>query len=520
MAIKVLDYNGLKQLTSKFKDYVNEATSGKADDSDLTKLVKDLEIQDTRDKNENPTYYIKNKSREIVKEFKTLKVIGVNSSSDYCVLITMFPWQDNSVGYPVQMAFILKSDEIYTRRGTSDTAWGKWRKILDDTDLKTKLSQLSQDSTHRLVTDAEKAEWNAKAENSYVDSAKASADENAKTLTDALAKDLRENVDNINATKADKSVLNNYVEKVSGKGLSTNDFTNDYKSNIDKNLRDDAQVMRLALKVARRDTLFKSNELYKDLNNYYGTSISSSIMTLDQFQKSPTAMTQLLNNEVAKREMNGDLAYSGSIFAATMPYFIDSANQDELKTHLQDEFKAKAIYSSAKFLKAIIDDDNLYNMVGESKESTDIFTRNCPYVKSVFLNNKGTYQDDLLKAYLGQFEDHDILLLAAVGDTKVLYPFRQFVDRDGERNSPSATQISANESYDATWLVRELNLFLGDDIGLSDIDSAIHMYNVVKANGYVKTQFDKTDDMKIESLTFGAVFLDLTTLEQDLARGL
>ena len=53
------------------------------------------------------------------------------------------------------------------------------------TSIPTKLSQLAEDSTHRLVTDTEKATWN------------------------------------------------NKVDKVEGKGLSTNDFTNELKSKLD-----------------------------------------------------------------------------------------------------------------------------------------------------------------------------------------------------------------------------------------------------------------------------------------------
>ena len=53
------------------------------------------------------------------------------------------------------------------------------------TEIKTKLSEMEEDSTHRTVTDAEKSEWS------------------------------------------------NKVDKVSGKGLSSNDFTNSYKTKVD-----------------------------------------------------------------------------------------------------------------------------------------------------------------------------------------------------------------------------------------------------------------------------------------------
>lgn len=184
--MKILDYEGLKQVVSKIKGLIDK----KADEAEFTRLSESFKFIDTRDTNESPIYYIKNKPKQLVKEFKNLKSIGVNSSSDYCLLITMYPWQDSSAGYPVQIVSILKSDEVYIRRGISDTAWGRWRRILDDTDLKTKLSQLSQDSTHRLVTDAEKTKWNNKAEKSYVDSSIASVNKEINSIENRIASSL------------------------------------------------------------------------------------------------------------------------------------------------------------------------------------------------------------------------------------------------------------------------------------------------------------------------------------------
>lgn len=56
------------------------------------------------------------------------------------------------------------------------------------TDIKTKLSEMVEDSTHRVVTDTEKSTWNA---------------------------------------------VENKVDKVAGKGLSTNDFSNSHKTKVD-----------------------------------------------------------------------------------------------------------------------------------------------------------------------------------------------------------------------------------------------------------------------------------------------
>lgn len=267
--MKILDYEGLKQVVSKIKGLIDK----KADKAEFTRLSESFKFIDTRDTNESPIYYIKNKPKQLVKEFKNLKSIGVNSSSDYCLLITMYPWQDSSAGYPVQIVSILKSDEVYIRRGISDTAWGRWRRILDDTDLKTKLSQLSQDSTHRLVTDAEKTKWNNKAEKSYVDSAQAS-----------LSTDITNKYNSLNTAKADKSTVN--------AGFSS----------IENKILKEADVRKWAAEAANADLFFsEQNKLGQMLNDSYGTNLSTNIRNLDDLIGSQTALKSTFSNANATK---------------------------------------------------------------------------------------------------------------------------------------------------------------------------------------------------------------------------
>lgn len=91
------------------------------------------------------------------------------------------------------------------------------------TDVPKNLSQLTEDSTHRTVTDNEKENWNNKLDQSAVTS-------------------------DIRATGTDKvfsvdfvldqfgrlgNELNNKVNKIEDKSLSTNDFTNEHKAKVD-----------------------------------------------------------------------------------------------------------------------------------------------------------------------------------------------------------------------------------------------------------------------------------------------
>lgn len=152
------------------------------------------------------------------------------------------------------------------------------------TDVKTKLSEMVEDETHRTVTDAEKNAWNSKigkgddiSDNIVVynectdDVCYANT---KKTISEALDYinqswqdstaqlvnlyvDLQSDVAGLKTSKAsttdiktklsemtsdathrtvtdtEKTTWNNKVDKVSGKGLSTNDFTSSYKKKLD-----------------------------------------------------------------------------------------------------------------------------------------------------------------------------------------------------------------------------------------------------------------------------------------------
>ena len=103
------------------------------------------------------------------------------------------------------------------------------------TDVKTKLSEMAEDETHRTVTDAEKTSWNGKAEKTDIPT-KLSGLENDETFkTEAEIKALIKT----EAPKQDLSGyakttdLNTLVSKVDGKGLSTNDYTDKAKAKVD-----------------------------------------------------------------------------------------------------------------------------------------------------------------------------------------------------------------------------------------------------------------------------------------------
>lgn len=121
-------------------------------------------------------------------EFKRCNVVRVGSliTQTYCIVNTQVPWADASGGLPMQVAY--GKGVIAVRDAVDENTWGEWRKVSTSSDIKTKLSEMTSDSTHRTVTDSEKATWD--------------------TVT-------------------------NKVAKVTGKSLSTNDFTDVAKEKVD-----------------------------------------------------------------------------------------------------------------------------------------------------------------------------------------------------------------------------------------------------------------------------------------------
>lgn len=87
-------------------------------------------IKDTRSDNRTPAWYMANHAHETAIELKRADAIGL-SGDTFCVLVTLTPWSDATCGYPKQVALVGPS--MHWRRGTSDSAWGGWQRVLDGT---------------------------------------------------------------------------------------------------------------------------------------------------------------------------------------------------------------------------------------------------------------------------------------------------------------------------------------------------------------------------------------------------
>ena len=112
-----------------------------------------LDVKDTRNDNQPPSWYFSNYPKTTVMEFKYCSTIGLSGVGTYCTLQTVVPWNDKSGGYPKQTAKVEGTGKEYWRVGTSESEWSSWvdayGKALDA--AKTATNFMSFDSTNGLL---------------------------------------------------------------------------------------------------------------------------------------------------------------------------------------------------------------------------------------------------------------------------------------------------------------------------------------------------------------------------------
>ena len=81
---------------------------------------------DTRDKNEAPSYYMHSGVAKIYSEFKYANVIDYASSPWYGQMLTFAPWTDSSGTRPFQVFGSSERSTVGIRYASSDSDWGTW----------------------------------------------------------------------------------------------------------------------------------------------------------------------------------------------------------------------------------------------------------------------------------------------------------------------------------------------------------------------------------------------------------
>ena len=228
--MKILDYEGLKQVVGKIKGLIDK----KADKADLEDNIK---FHDTRDKDESPAWYVENYTNKLIKEFKKTETIGIKEivNTDYCLLITMMGLNIENVGYPIQICLPTINTKIFYRIGFGDEYWSNWQRLLDENDIIRRLSKLEEDPNHRTVTDIEKDRWNKKADKSYVDSTIASVNKEINSIENRIASSLEARLKQLESALYEDITGNPFTitfSDINGLNL-TNGVFNQYKARLE-----------------------------------------------------------------------------------------------------------------------------------------------------------------------------------------------------------------------------------------------------------------------------------------------
>lgn len=217
------------------------------------------------------------------------------------------------------------------------------KRILTEDDLKRNLSEFTEDSTHRTVTDAEKKAWNSKLANIVnVDSSKSKTKGNSsagkwtevgtvRNLEDWVGdfdKRTRENRDNIKANK-------NTIEEVR------------------------KSIRGIAAEYTYPEIIFSNTtNLGEVLNQSFGTSFNrNTIRSVSNLAHSDTAMKELCNNEGAI-----NLALKSEKFLESVIYYpsimdIIANSEKAMKIAAKSRFVIRKFFSKTTPRKAIAKSD-------------------------------------------------------------------------------------------------------------------------------------------------------------------
>ena len=120
-------------IPTEYGSFVGNLNGNATTASSATSATKATQLseQDTRNTNENPSYYMSNYPHSIVSEFKVLSTIGISTTGWFGQLQTFVQWNDSSGGYPTQIAIDPADNKVYRRVGTGNSTWSAWKEMAD-----------------------------------------------------------------------------------------------------------------------------------------------------------------------------------------------------------------------------------------------------------------------------------------------------------------------------------------------------------------------------------------------------
>lgn len=330
--------------------------------------------------------------------------------------------------------------------------------------------------------------------------------------------------------------LKGYVKKDGDKVLSTNDFTDDLKNRINRDLRTDIEVVNLARMAVEKEKLFKSDKLYSHLNGFYGTNLSSSINTLDDLRKSDSAMAEILNNKNIQSELDENLVVANLIYENVFPYFKGGKNLSEFEKHLRQEIRTQAIYNNPKYVDLIIKNKELLDLISTTEELTTKFVNNNKYLYKISASYGHSIESN--EGY-DLYKNHNKFILLSYDATSAcsiigVGSFLEGLNNGKNRDWDSFLQVEF--SYKSSNNICVLDIYKKQEknrelweyrVG----DKTIKHFNIFKECGLVDFTGFKKFDLKqrwVDSVALGKGyyiydlvninFIDVQQLEEDLSR--
>lgn len=375
--MKILDYEGLKQVVSKIKGLIDK----KADKIELEKLDASTKFTDTKDTNENPSWYLKNYPKSIVKEKKIPGNIGLGNkiNSQYCWLITM-NGNDANIGYLNQFALSTSQPEAYIRTSIGATSWSEWKRILNEGDMKTNLSQFNSDPNNRLVTDSEKSTWNSKlstVSGQDISRSKAKGYNTSSTWQSlSSTRDLEDWIGDFDKrTRENKSsissVSNQIVSESRVKQIVEDNSLSRYEITqiVEQNGVNESKVRDIAKEVAYAGVIQSyDSDVGSKLNSIFGTSFWSNVYTFSDLVGSYNAISELINNRAAFSAM------------LNVKNFLKAATASEMFSErlLANDTAFEVFLNSPTAVKATVGFSTvLYGKIKQNSERNTAFTMAC-----------------------------------------------------------------------------------------------------------------------------------------------
>nr|DAT01039.1 MAG TPA: Tail fiber protein [Caudoviricetes sp.] len=275
-----------------------------------------------------------------------------------------------------------KEDIIYLLKNKNDNnnfyteyLWigGKWE-IIGDTkvdltdyakksEIKTKLSEMTSDSTHRTVTDDEKKKWDNK-----VDKV------NGKALS-------TNDYTNEDKGKVDAIPLNpKYTDTITRIAGKTGDITKEDFEGLGLGGLDEKRVREVASEIAYADYLFTSENLYEKLNSAFRTNFSSNINNTDSLVNSKIAITEMINNPYALGAGLRSCAFIGKIVNSSIA----------MDTFANSITAMNAVANSITAMNAVLNSSIAMDTFANSSIAMDTFANSITAMNAVALSPKVT----------------------------------------------------------------------------------------------------------------------------------